>query len=261
MKNNLKTPLASLAGAIKRGLKMKVKNYSIFVLAVCSLVSTSVFAGETSGNIGVSSNYLFRGLTQTLDQSAVTGGLDYAADSGFYAGTWVANVDFGGGGQTEMDIYAGFGGTAGKIDYDVGYAYYYYPRAADAFGADFSFGELYASVTYDWLTFGFYYVTNSQTDDTLLNAEAYIEGDLYYHLDGSWALNEEWTLDATFGNQTFDNDGVFGADLNYTTFQVGLTKSAGDYGDLSFSIAKSSQAAWFGNDDNLIPVIAWSKSF
>ncbi len=41
-----------------------------------------------SANIGVVSNYMWRGVTQTGDQAAVQGGLDVAHESGFYAGTW-----------------------------------------------------------------------------------------------------------------------------------------------------------------------------
>ena len=56
----------------------------------------------------------------------------------------LSNIDFGEAASTsyEMDLYAGFGGTAGEIDYDVGYIYYAYPDAAD----DIGFGEVYGSL-------------------------------------------------------------------------------------------------------------------
>ena len=49
---------------------------------------------SVSANIGVVSNYVWRGITQTDDKAAVQGGVDYSHSSGFYAGTWVSNVDF-----------------------------------------------------------------------------------------------------------------------------------------------------------------------
>ncbi|MEM7452142.1 MAG: TorF family putative porin, partial [Pseudomonadota bacterium] len=51
-------------------------------------------ADDLSANVGISNNYIWRGLTQTENGTAVSGGIDYAADSGFYAGTWVSNVSY-----------------------------------------------------------------------------------------------------------------------------------------------------------------------
>ena len=100
------------------------------VLASASL--TTAFAQEEEsfpidGNIGVTSNYLFRGVTQTGDGAAVQGGLDYGHESGLYVGTWTSNVNFAGG--TELDVYGGFSGESGDLGYDVGVTGYLYPEA------------------------------------------------------------------------------------------------------------------------------------
>lgn len=237
-----------------------MKRTSIFALIAAGLTAPSAYAGEASANIGVTSNYLFRGVTQTADQTAVSGGLDYGFDSGVYVGTWLSNVDFGAGGQTEIDYYIGYSGEFSEFSYDIGYAYYHYPEAEDTFGSDFSFGEIYASVSYDFLTAGIFYVSNSKTDDTT-GAEVYIKGDTYYYLSGSWDLENDWNAGFTLGRQTFSDDGIGGADLNYTNASIDIKKSTQEFGDLTFTISKSSNASDLGNDDNIIPTISWGKNF
>ncbi|MEE4296723.1 MAG: TorF family putative porin, partial [Wenzhouxiangella sp.] len=91
---------------------------------------------EVSANIGVVSNYFFRGFSETDGGAAVQGGLDYAADNGFYVGTWASNVDFGDDTSYELDLYLGFGQELDSgLGYDVGYIYYAYPDAPGS--ADF----------------------------------------------------------------------------------------------------------------------------
>jgi uncharacterized protein (TIGR02001 family) len=97
-----------------------------------------------TGNIGIFSQYIFRGLTQTDRQPALQGGFDFAHSSGFYAGTWLSNISwlkegastplftagqYANGGSVEWDIYGGYKANFGSSDftYDVGLLYYYYP--------------------------------------------------------------------------------------------------------------------------------------
>ena len=67
---------------------------------------------ETTANAAVSNNYLWRGLTQSENDPAVSGGIDYVADSGFYVGTWVSNVSYLDADpfSYEHDIYFGYSG-------------------------------------------------------------------------------------------------------------------------------------------------------
>ncbi|MGS0730349.1 TorF family putative porin, partial [Shewanella sp. 0m-11] len=93
-------------------------------ILLTSLLSTTAHAA-VEANIGATSNYLWRGVTQTDDAVAVQGGIDYSHDSGFYAGTWASNVDFGDETSYEVDFYAGFAGTIGdEFEYDLSYLYY-----------------------------------------------------------------------------------------------------------------------------------------
>jgi uncharacterized protein (TIGR02001 family) len=68
---------------------------SVLMLAGSQAISYELGAGfEASANVGVVSNYMWRGMTQTRNGAAVQGGLDLTHSSGFYAGTWMSNVDF-----------------------------------------------------------------------------------------------------------------------------------------------------------------------
>ena len=103
-----------------------------------------------TGNIAITSDYMFRGVSQTDSNPAVQGGFDYAAPVGLHAGTWASNVAFGGG--IEMDWYAGFANTVGALTYDVGAIYYSYPKSHDA--TEFNFWEGFLKLGYKFTLAG-----------------------------------------------------------------------------------------------------------
>ena len=129
-------------------------------------------------NIGLTSNYIFRGTTQTGRRPAIQGGVDYSHASGFYAGTWGSNiswlsdsqVDPNGDGVTESayskssmewDIYGGYRSQIGDTDfsYDVGVLQYIYPgdsTTGSCMYNDYT-TELYAGLAYKWLSGKFSY--------------------------------------------------------------------------------------------------------
>ena len=104
-------------------------------LALCAAVAStalgaSAMAQDTSAptfafNVGATSDYLFRGLTQTAKDPAVFGGVDMTAGL-FYAGAWASNVDWG----IETDLYAGVKPVLGPVTFDIGAIYYGYGYAA-----------------------------------------------------------------------------------------------------------------------------------
>ena len=106
----------------------------LLLMALVSLPSYSA----VSANVSIASDYIWRGMTQT-DGIAVSGGFDYAADGGFYAGIWGSNVNFndstGNGNGAEFDYYFGYGFDMGGIGVDIGYVMFDYPGNED--GLDF----------------------------------------------------------------------------------------------------------------------------
>ena len=89
-------------------LKLK-KTVAASALALLTLSSTYSYA-EVTANAAATSNYLWRGQEQGGGDAAIQGGIDYASESGFYAGTWVSNASWADDMTYELDLYAGFGG-------------------------------------------------------------------------------------------------------------------------------------------------------
>ena len=92
-------------------------------LLVGGLSAAPAMAGEWSANASVTNNYIWRGLTQSMNNSAVQGGIDFVSDSGFYAGTWVSNVKYEASDaySYEHDMYAGYGFSVGEVSMDVAF--------------------------------------------------------------------------------------------------------------------------------------------
>ncbi|SRR5258706_4633637 len=105
-----------------------------------------------SVNLGITSDYVFRGISQTAEKPAVQGGVDIAYGL-FYAGVWGSNLDFGkvplsdtNVANVEVDVYAGIKPVWGKANFDFGVIYYTYPGAHDG-GAELNYVELKAGVS------------------------------------------------------------------------------------------------------------------
>jgi uncharacterized protein (TIGR02001 family) len=119
-------------------------------------------ASPLSFNVSVTSDYRYRGISQTRLQPALQGGVDYALPAGFYIGTWASTIKWikdaetaagtRTGGRVEWDIYGGYKGEITKdLTYDVGVLRYQYPsnHLADIPGAaNANTTELYGALTY-----------------------------------------------------------------------------------------------------------------
>ena len=110
------------------------------LILLLTMVSLPSFA-SVSANVTIASDYIWRGMTQT-DGIAVSGGFDYAADGGFYAGIWGSNVNFndstGSGNGAEFDYYFGYGFEMGGVGVDLGSVAFDYPGNED----DLDFEEI-----------------------------------------------------------------------------------------------------------------------
>jgi uncharacterized protein (TIGR02001 family) len=92
---------------------------TLTIATVAALVLPVSVRAEASSNIGWVSEYIFRGVFQ--EDSSAYGGLDYSTDSGFYIGTWGADVGTG----LETDLYFGYAGGE-DFTYKIGFTGYYY---------------------------------------------------------------------------------------------------------------------------------------
>jgi uncharacterized protein (TIGR02001 family) len=199
-------------------MKKTIKTTAALSVLVASGVMSSVASAELTGNVGVTSNYIWRGVTQSADEAAVSGGIDYAHDSGFYAGAWTSNLS---GSQYELDLYAGFGGEAGQMSYDLGVIQYMYP-VDDEVEADFT--EVYGNVGFGPVTAGVAYTVAKEADVD-------DENDIYYSLAGDFPVGEETSVGVLFGSYDFDSE----AAEDYTHVQLSVSK-----GDFTFALDKAS---------------------
>ncbi len=128
--------------------------------------------------------------------------------------------------------------------------YYTYDEDDDA-----NFLELALSGSWQFLSAGLNYTVSSDVEDTAA-AETFIEGDLYYYAGVNFDLPEDFAVGFTIGSYSFEDDGVNNADFDYTHYQADLTKSAGDFGDVTLSLSDTDI-----DDDDMKFLVSWSKSF
>jgi uncharacterized protein (TIGR02001 family) len=194
-----------------------------------------------TGNVGIFSQYIFRGLTQTDTEPALQGGFDYAHAGGFYAGTWGSNVswirDFSqagfptagytGGASLELDIYGGYKGTIGKSDfgYDVGLLYYWYPgtKAGGTVKADTL--EVYGALSWKWISAKLSWAISDEVFG-VDNAD----GTYYLDLTATYPIpNSKLTLIGHYGMQKFSGTQASGAKnddfASYDDWKIGLNYS------------------------------------
>ena len=226
---------------------MKIKPIVISAVLLTTLVGgTAIQAAEQKdyelfANINLASNYIWRGVTQTSDQAAIQGGIDYQRKNGIYAGTWVSNVDFGGPQAQgyEQDWYVGYSFKTDPVIWDVGYKLYTYPSLDDQ-----NFGELYANATWEFLTGGLAFTTNSDDGPTSV-ADS---GDLYFYISGNWKV-KGLGLGGTLGHYSHDRAGV----EDYNHVQLYLSKD-----DFKFAFDKNDLD---GNAGDYRFWLSWSKNF
>ena len=140
---------------------------NLFKIGVLALIigSVSLHAAEFESNVALSNDYVWRGMSQTTEEPAISGGFDIAGENGLYFGTWASNVEFGDGAALELDWYAGYGGeTESGVSYDFGYLAYTYPGENSL-----DFEEIYLGLGYSYFGFTFSSGQDSAPDNSELS--------------------------------------------------------------------------------------------
>lgn len=192
---------------------------------------------SVTANVGLTSQYVYRGLTQTNQRPAIQGGADYAHLSGFYAGTWLSNVSWfsdtnaGNSNSLEWDLYTGFRKSwSNGFSADVGYLRYEYPGNYPALPAgtvEPHTDEAYAAIGWKWATLKYSYAFSD-----LFGVED-SKGSDYLDLTLTVPLGKQFSIAAHAGRQSFSgatNDALYSYDdyrvtLNYV-FAPGWTALA-----------------------------------
>ncbi len=232
------------------------------LLATALMGATAAAHAELSFNVAAASNYIFRGVSQTGDDAAVSGGVDWGHDSGFYLGTWMSNVDFGGDENAEVDFYGGISGELGNgLGWDVGGLYYYYPG-----GGNIDYAEVFAALSFGMISGGVNYTVYGETDTNT----PFDSGDIYANaaLDLPVNLGEGVGLSIFGGYYWFDHDGETpkggGSEVSdYGHYGVSLSKDAGDWGSVSANLeyVNGNSDETPAADDDALFWVGWSKEF
>lgn len=183
---------------------------------------------EVSFNAAVTTDYRYRGISQSRLRPALQGGADYVNNpSGFYLGTWLSTIhwikDAGGDGNVEWDIYGGKKGEiAPGFTYDVGGLYYFYP--SNSLPVNANTFEVYGQVGY-----GPGYIKYSHSTTNLFGT-ANSKNSGYLDIGANVDVMEGLVLNLHAGHQTVKNNSAY----SYTDYKIGLTK---DFGIVSVSLA------------------------
>jgi uncharacterized protein (TIGR02001 family) len=231
---------------------------TLVALAITTSAVMADAASPLSFNVGVVSNYMWRGVTQSANHAAVQGGIDFADDSGFSLGTWASSLDGKADPSYEWDIYAGFGKTVGDFSYNLSLAYYAYP---DVGHSDFS--EFGVSSTWKMFTVGLAYTLDGRAP----KGNAFRAGDLYYYGGLSFDLPMDVTLTGTLGHYAFDTSDTPTAAFDYTHWQIALSKDFGRFGEFSASYDQNDGGNTTGQVDQVATngdahfSVGWKKTF
>lgn len=214
---------------------------------------------EVSFNAALTTDYRYRGISQTRLKPALQGGADYVHNpSGFYAGTWLSSIkwidDAGGDVNLEWDLYGGKrGDIGGGFTYDVGGLYYFYP--SNGLSPSANTFELYGAVGYGPVSLKYSHSTTNLFGFADSKNSGYFDASLNQEITDGYILNVH------LGRQNVKNN----SGASYTDWKLGVTK---DYGVVTVSLAavKASTGAYTSprNGKNLAKngaVLTVSKTF
>ena len=205
-------------------------------LALTALPSVSFAedASPLSFNLSVTSDYRYRGISQTRLKPALQGGADYALPGGFYIGAWASTIkwikDWDVKGPLELDLYGGYKGEIQKdFGYDVGLLQYAYVgnKLADVGGGgvfkNANTTEIYGALSYGPVTGKLSYALTNLFGNYNFATNEKSSGSYYFDLSGTFDLGSGLSLVPHIGYQKvakIDN-------ASYTDYSLTLTKDLG----------------------------------
>lgn len=199
-----------------------IKPLAIGALALCVAAPTSAFAqknetlsvsGSLSGNLTLTTDYRFRGVSRTFGDPALQGGVDFTMPSNFYLGTWASVIDkeiFANSRGLELDFYGGYKWQLRRgLIVDVGLLQYLFPTESR-----YSTLEGYVGVSYEWLSFKYSHALSNR----FFGVEG-ARGSQYYDLTANYPLGDGFHAVGHYGVQRIHDNGG-----DYTDWRIGVTK-------------------------------------
>ncbi len=204
-------------------------------LALAALCATTAASAQTAApakapepdftlsyNAGVVTDYRYRGIAQTRFKPALQGGMDFAHKDGVYLGTWLSTIewikDAGGDSSVEWDIYGGYKGKVGGMDYDVGVLTYQY--ASNKLNPSANTTEIYGALTSGIVTVKYSHSTGNLFGFAGSSSSGYLE------VAAAVDLGDGMTLTPHLGYQKVAGSG--NSKFSYTDASVTLAKDLGN---------------------------------
>lgn len=218
------------------------------ILAASMGITSTALAEDPhviSANVALTSNYMFRGVSQTNNGPAIQGGFDYKySPFDLYIGVWASNVDSSSGtsifvdstnprmlvspndpnaqevvldpagydgASMELDMYAGWAPSWQGIDFDLGYLRYQYPGTKTD---DNNTNEFHLGIAYDVKGYFTPSFTANYSDDWFGDGSAW-----YYDASVEIPLPYDFTLAGHYGWNRFSGDFD-----DYEDYSVGISR-------------------------------------
>ena len=191
-----------------------------FLVTLAAVAATAIVPAaaqaQVAYNVGVFSDYRYRGISQTRLKPAAQGGVDYTA-GGLYVGAWASTIkwvkDAGGGANVEIDLYGGYKGEITKgFSYDAGLLAYIYPGHDLAVSPQTT--EIYGALTYGPATLKY-----SRSLTNLFGFDD-SKGSGYIDLAATFEITDGWMITPHVGRQTVKNTGA----ASYTDASLTVSK-------------------------------------
>ena len=167
-------------------------------------------------NLGATTDYRYRGISQTRLKPTVQGGIDFSHKSGFYLGAWGSGIkwikDGGGDASVELDLYGGYKATVGAIGYDLGVLTYQYP--SNKLNPSANTTELYGAATLGPATLKYSHSVSN------LFGFANSKNSGYLDLSASFDLGDGWSLAPHIGRQRVAHNSLY----SYTDYSLAVNK-------------------------------------
>ena len=194
----------------------------ILAIVAMALITATTAQAQVTGNLGLTSDYRFRGISQSQNAPAVQGGVDYSHSSGFYVGNWNSSVSsqlYTQGSGVESDLYAGWKKDIYKgLTLDVGSYNYFYPRAKVAgTGSNFDTYEGFVGLGYGPVA-----VKYNRTLGNGYFGTANAQGTQYYQADVAYPLTVIGLSKASFLAHAGHTNVANSTTLDYSDYNVGL---------------------------------------
>ncbi|MGA7298097.1 MAG: TorF family putative porin [Rhodanobacteraceae bacterium] len=130
---------------------------NLAAVALSATLGTQAAAASLTGSAALTSDYVFRGISQTNGHPALQGGVQYQAENGWYVASWASTLDPypANGAKAELDLSAGWqGALTQELTLNATLTRYTYPGAHRA---STDYNELLGTLTWRdhvWLMTG-----------------------------------------------------------------------------------------------------------